>query len=104
MHGLGEYMKKYIGSVDYRNASPVMRETLVNVVNRDLSEEAKQIQVEVLLIWGSLDQEASVDDAKKLESILKDGGLIVLDGFTHYAYLEALPQVSNIVNNFLEVK
>lgn len=104
MNGLGEYMKKYIGSVDYRNASPVMRETLVNVVNRDLSEEAKQIQVEVLLIWGSLDQEASVDDAKKLESILKDGGLIVLDGFTHYAYLEALPQVSNIVNNFLEVK
>lgn len=104
MNGLGEYMKKYIGSPDYRNASPVMRDTLVKVVNRDLSEEAKQIQVPVLLIWGSLDQEAPVEDAKKLETILKDGGLVVLDGFTHYAYLEALPQVSNIINNFLEVK
>lgn len=104
MNGLGEYMKKYIGSPDYRNASPIMRDTLVKVVNRDLSEEAKQIKVPVLLIWGSLDTEAPVEDAKKLEAILQDGGLVVLDGFTHYAYLEALPQVSNIVNNFLEVK
>lgn len=104
MNGLGEYMKKYIGSADYRNASPIMRDTLVQVVNRDLSEEAKKISVPVLLIWGSLDREAPVEDAKKLESILKDGGLVVLEGFTHYAYLEALPQVSNIVNNFLEVK
>lgn len=104
LNSIGEYMKKYIGSADYRNATPVMRETLVNVVNRDLSEEAKQIKVPVLMIWGSLDTEATVEDAKKLESLLEDGGLVVLDGYTHYAYLEALPHVSNIVNNFLEVK
>lgn len=104
MDRLGEYMKKYIGSRDYRNATPVMRETLVKVVNRDLSEEAKQIKAPVLLIWGSLDEEATLEDAKKLESILQDGGLVVLDGYTHYAYLEALQHVSCIVNNFLEVR
>lgn len=104
MDSIGEYMKKYIGSTDYRNASPIMRDTLVRVVNRDLSDEAKKIKASVLLIWGSLDTEAPVEDAKKLEAILLDGGLVVLDGFTHYAYLEALPQVANIVNHFLEVK
>lgn len=104
MDGIGEYMKKYIGSRDYRNATPVMRDTLVNVVNRDLSEEARKIKVPVLLIWGSLDTESTVEDAKKLESLLEDGGLIVLDGYTHYAYLEALPHVASILNNFLEVK
>ncbi len=104
MNGIGEYMKKYIGSEDYRNANPIMRNTLVQVVNRNLMEEAKKISVPTLLIWGSLDQEAPLEDAKKLESILQDGGLVVLDGLSHYAYLEALPRVAGIVNNFLEVK
>ena len=104
MNNLGEYMKKYIGSDDYKNASPLMRNILVNVVNEDLSEDAKNIKVPTLLVWGSLDTAAPLEDAKKLESLLPDGGLVVIDGCTHYAYLEALDYVSNIVNNFLEVK
>lgn len=104
MNNLGEYMKKYIGSDDYKNASPLMRNILVNVVNEDLSEDAKMITVPTLLVWGSLDTAAPLEDAKKLENLLPDGGLVVIDGCTHYAYLEALDYVSNIVNNFLEVK
>lgn len=101
MNKLGEYMKKYIGSDDYRNASSVMRETLVNTVNEDLSEYAKKIKAPTLLIWGTNDQAAPIEDAKKLEKLLQDGALIELPGCTHYAYLEALPQVINILNNFL---
>ena len=101
MNSLGEYMKKFIGSEDYRNASPVMRETLVNTVNEDLSDCAKKIETPTLLIWGTNDQAAPIEDAKKLETLLVDGALIELPGLTHYAYLEALPQVINILNNFL---
>lgn len=101
MNKFGEYMKKYIGSTDYRNASPVMREILVNTVNEDLSEYAKKITCPTLLIWGTLDQQAPLDEAKELESLLVDGALIELPGLSHYAYLEALPQVINILNNFL---
>ena len=101
MNSIGEYMKKFIGSEDYRNASPVMRETLVNTVNEDLSECAKRIEAPTLLIWGTNDQAAPIEDAKKLEALLVDGALIELPGLTHYAYLEALPQVINILNNFL---
>mgnify|MGYP003414926931 CR=1 FL=1 len=43
MNKFGKNMKKYIGSRDYRNASPIMRETLVNVVNENLEEDAKKI-------------------------------------------------------------
>ena len=35
MNKLGEFMKKYIGSPDYRMASLIMRQTLVEVVNED---------------------------------------------------------------------
>lgn len=99
MNSFGEYMKKYIGSRDYKAASPVMRQTLVEVVNEDLSKYAKEIEEPTLLIWGENDTEAPVAEAKELEKIMLDAALIILPG-THYAYLENLQQVINILNNF----
>jgi len=101
MNKIGEFAKNYIGSTDYKNASPIMRETLVNVINEDLSEYAKKIKCPTLLIWGTLDEAAPIEDAKELEKLLKDGALIEFEGYTHYAYLEALQQVSNILHNFI---
>ena len=100
LNEFGEYMKKYIGSRDYKAASPIMRKILVNVVNEDLSEYAKKIEEPTLLIWGEMDTEALVEDARELEKIMMDAGLIILPG-THYAYLENLEYVCNILREFL---
>lgn len=100
MNAFGEYMKNYIGSRDYKAASPIMRETLVNVVNEDLSNYAKEIEEPTLLIWGEYDEEAPVEDARVLESIMLDAALILLPG-THYAYLENLPRVVSILESFI---
>ncbi len=100
MDKIGEFAKNFIGSRDYKAASPIMRQTLVNVVNEDLSKYAKEIDCPTLLIWGENDLEAPVSDAKILESIMVDAALIVLPG-THYAYIENLGQVVNILNNFI---
>ena len=100
LDGIGEKMKKYIGSRDYKAASPMMRQILVNTVNEDLSEYAKKIEEPTLLIWGDNDTEEPVEEARELEKIMIDAGLVVLPG-SHYAYLENLHQVINIINTFL---
>ncbi len=98
---IGEKAKKHMGSVDYRNASDVMRKVLVRTVNEDLSNCALKIDAPTLLIWGSNDTEAPLEDAKILEKLLKDGGLVVLPNATHYSYLEMLPHIVKILNNFI---
>ena len=100
LDSFGEKMKKYIGSRDYKAASPTMRKILVQVVNEDLSSYAAKIEEPTLLIWGENDTESLVSEAKQLEAIMPDAGLIILPG-THYAYLENLPQIINILNNFI---
>ena len=100
MNKLGEFMKQYIGSRDYKAASPVMRQTLVEVVNEDLSKYAREIEEPTLLIWGEQDTEAPVSEAQELEKIMMDAALIILPG-THYAYLENLARVITILNNFI---
>ena len=98
---LVEIAKQYIGSTDYKNASPVMRTVLVNTINQDLSDCATKITAPTLLIWGTLDTAAPIEQARKLEKLLKDGALIELPGATHYAYLERIDYVTNILINFL---
>ena len=99
LNDIGEYMKKYIGSRDYKAASPIMRQTLVEVVNEDLSKYAREIEEPTLLIWGDQDTEAPVKDARELEKIMIDAALIILPG-SHYAYLENIERVINILDNF----
>ena len=93
-------MKNHVGSPDYRNASPIMREILVKAVNQDLSEYAKKITCSTLLIWGENDEAVPVSEARELDELLNDSALIVLPG-THYCYLENLNQVVNILYNFI---
>lgn len=101
MNKIADLAKNYIGSTDYKNASPMMKNILVKVVNEDLSEYAKKIKVPVILIWGENDEAVPLEEAKMLEKLLTDGALIVLPG-THYAYLENLYQVSAIISRFME--
>ena len=94
------FAKKHIGSRDYKSASDMMRKILVNTVNADLSANCKKIKCPTLLIWGENDTEVSVEEAQEIEKMIDDAGLIVLPNSTHYAYLENLGQVVNILNNF----
>ena len=95
------FAKKHIGSTDYKNASPLMREILVNTVNYDITEEVKKIKAPTLIVWGDLDEAVSIDDAYILENLIKDSGVVVYEGCTHYAYLERLGQTINVLNSFL---
>jgi len=101
MNKIGEFMKNFIGSSDYKKASPVMRQVLVNAINEDLSNDAKKIVCPTLLIWGTNDEAVPVSEAKKLEKLIDDAALILLPG-THYAYIENIDRVMVILDNFLE--
>ncbi len=98
---IGEIAKKYIGSTDYKNASPLMREILVEHVNLDISNDIKKIKAPTLIVWGTLDSAVDVSEAYVLESLIKDAGVVIFEGCTHYAYLENLGGTINVMNSFL---
>lgn len=102
LNKLEEFAKKHIGSTDYKNASGIMREILVKHVNLDITEDVKKITCPTLIIWGNNDECVPVSDGKLLEKLIKDSGLIVFEGCTHYAYLERLDQLIRILNEFFK--
>lgn len=101
LNKLEEFAKKHIGSTDYKNASPLMREILVEHVNLDITEEVKKIKCPTLILWGTLDDAVPLERAYELESLISDAGVVVYEGCTHYAYLERLGQTINVLKTFL---
>lgn len=95
-------MKKYIGSIDYKNATEVMRGVLVQSINIEMTEDIKKIKAPTLLIWGSLDMAVPLKRAYELESLIENADVVVYEGATHYAYLERKEQVIKDITNFIE--
>lgn len=96
-----EWAKNNIGSTDYKNASPIMREILVKTVNTDLSENAKKILCPTLLICGELDKAVPIEESKELEKLIKNVGIVIYPNQDHYAYLNNLTQTINVLDKFL---
>ena len=89
------------GSDDYRAASGVMRDTLVRLVNQDLTPLLPRIKAPALLIWGERDTETPLAGARVMERLIPDAGLVVFEGAGHFAYLEQPGRFCRIVDVFL---
>lgn len=95
------FAKKHIGSIDYRNASEIMRKIMVEHVNLDIEKEVKKIKCPTLMIWGTKDKEVPIERAYELEKLIKDSGVVYYEGCSHYAYLERLEQTIIVLKCFL---
>jgi pimeloyl-ACP methyl ester carboxylesterase len=100
--GLEEKIKQHVGSDDYRAATPVMRQTLVNLVNEDLREELPKIKQPTLLLWGENDDQTPLADGKLMEELIPDAGLVAFPNSTHFAFLENRARFKTIIKTFLE--
>lgn len=95
-----DYSKKS-GSSDYQNASPIMKGVLSKVVNQDLRKHMGAITAPTLLIWGTHDFDTPLADAKIMEKLIPNAGLVTLNGAGHFSYLEQPVKFSTILHHFL---
>ena len=95
--------KSHQGSEDYRNATPVMRATLVKAVNADQSELLPQIHQDTLLIWGEKDTATPLSDGQMMEKRIPHAGLVVLKGAGHYSFLDQPGIFRRVMESYFEI-
>ncbi len=98
-----EDWKKRQGSADYRNATPIMRETLVKSVNYDQSELLPKIKQDTLLFWGENDTATPLADGQKMEQLIPRAGLVTVKGAGHYSFLEQPALCRNVLRSYFDI-
>lgn len=96
---LVNHLKTKVGSRDYRNATPMMRNILVKTVNEDLKNLIINIQYPTLIIWGENDLDTPFEDALFMNSVIKDSGIVKIENGGHYSFLDN----PYLVNKTLEI-
>lgn len=95
-----EYFKN-AGSTDYKASSPVLKQTMNNILNESQAENCKKVNCPTLLIWGGKDTATPVYQGKKMEKLIPDSALVVYKDADHFSYLNHLNEVSLVLNSFL---
>lgn len=90
------------GSADYRNSSPVMRAVMSKCVNEDLKSVMPDIKSPVLLVWGEDDTATPLSDAKTMEKLIPDAGLVSFAGCGHYSFLDNPRGFKAVINEFFK--
>jgi len=97
-----ERYRKRAGSADYNASSPRMRAIMSRLVNTDLKAVMPSIQCPTLLIWGEDDTATPLSDAKTMERLIPDAGLVSFPGCGHYSFLDNPGQFAAVMRSFLD--
>lgn len=90
------------GSSDYNNATPMMRAILSKCVNEDLRDRMPLIKAPTLLVWGDNDTATPLSDAKIMEKLIPDAGLVSFPGCGHYSFLDNPFGYQAVLKEFLK--
>ena len=98
---LQERMRRRVASRDYLEAPETMRATFRLVVAQDLADRLPRIEAPTLLVWGERDEDTPVWMAQRMEQLIPNAGLVVLDGAGHYSYADAPAAFGSVARHFL---
>ena len=90
---------KMIGS-DYLTTD-LLKKTFQKVIRQDLSEEAKKIDRETLIIWGEDDKTLPLEQGEKLYQLIKNSRLEVLENCGHAPHIKNPYLFTNYVKDFI---
>jgi len=99
-----EKLRKKNGSADYAAASPVMRKSMVSVINESLADCLPKISAPTLLIWGENDTDTPMYQAETMKRNIPDSGLVTIKGGGHFSFLADPVLTRNVLYSFLNVK
>lgn len=97
-----EDLLKQSGSEDYKNATPILKETLIKTVNEDLKQYIRDINCPTFLYWGELDEATPIADGRLMHELIKDSKLKICPRFGHFAYLENYQDFLEEIKQFLK--
>ena len=78
-----------------------MQKTFIKIVNEDLTNYLSNIDEETLIIWGEQDNETPLKDAKIMNNLIKNSGLITINNAHHFCYLEYPYYINTILDKFI---
>lgn len=92
-----DFLYKLAQESDYREATPLMRETMKNLITVDLLPKLSEVQTPTTIIWGREDKVTPYSDAKIFKDGIKNSNLFTINGGRHSPQFTHPDEVAKII-------
>lgn len=82
---------RVIGSSDYTRSeekSPFLKDTYLNMISSDLTEDFQTLDIETILLWWEKDTSTPMSDAKYMRLNIKDSELVTIPWQGHSIHIQ----------------
>lgn len=86
---------------DYKDASPIMRDTMKNLISVDLLPKLSDIKTPAVIIWGREDRITPFTDALVMKQGLSNSKLFPIENARHSPQFTHIPEVVKIIKENL---
>lgn len=94
---LRNLLYKIVGENDYKIASPIMKQTMINLINSDKSLDLDKVDVPTLIIWGEKDKTTPPSDGKLMNKLIKNSTLHIIDNAKHSPMFTHTKEVTDVI-------
>jgi pimeloyl-ACP methyl ester carboxylesterase len=82
---------------DYNKASPVMKKTMQNLIESDLSDNLHSIKIPTTIIWGEDDTTTPLSDGILMNKEIKNSKMFVINNSRHSPQFTDAKKVADII-------
>ncbi len=93
---------KFTREADYNKATPVMKKTMQNLIESDLSSKISDVKVPTTIIWGENDTTTQLSDGKVMNKEIMDSKIFIIKGARHSPQFTNPEEVFEIINSELK--
>lgn len=92
---------KFAREGDYKNATPAQRQTMLSLINFDLSPVLNKISTPTLIIWGEQDKVTPLSDGRLMNKLLKNSEIKIIPDAKHSPQYTHSKEVAKIIYEYL---
>lgn len=98
---LRNILYKLAGESDYKNADPIQRQTMINLISTDLTSDLEKIKVPTLIIWGKEDSVTPLSDGIMMHKFIRGSRLEIIEDAKHSPQFTYPKEVAKIIHEYL---
>lgn len=99
---LRNLLYKFSRESDYKKASPLMKETMQNLISVDLTPMLFQIKIPTLIIWGELDKTTPLFDGRLMHQLIPNSKFHIIKSAKHSPMFTHPDEVVRIITRELK--
>jgi pimeloyl-ACP methyl ester carboxylesterase len=98
---LEDFLYRLAREGDYRKSNPIMKQTMINLLNSNKNLNISKITVQTLIIWGADDKITPLSDGLLINKLIENSDLRIIADARHSPMYSHPKEVADIIYKYL---